>query len=434
MRILKLQIAAVSVVAIGACAVAETRGVDSKPIELSEAQAVTRSTNVGTAPMFTVSQLGTEAAAWVSAPGGGTDGRLYVSVAGADPAELRDSLGPIEAHGESPPKITYGPDGALNAIYVVGKVVPGRRFPLAALRYVRSEDAGRTWSAAATVTDDTSDFGSHNFHALHASKDGTLFVGWLDGRHGKSTAYIARSLDHGKSWDTNKPVEVAEACPCCRTALASRGDTVWIAWRKVFDGNVRDVVVSRSTDKGLTWGAPVRAHADNWVFPGCPHAGPSMQVDAKGRLHIAWWTGKEKSAGVYYARSDDGGVTFKTPVPLGVAEFSRASHVQLGLGEGDNVVAVWDDGTKKHPQVVMRISADGGKSFGAPQLVSSETRAAGFPVLTVAGKAVTIAWSEQSAEAHDHEVEVKSKRPKDAPKGLHAVGDAQVLVRRGSLE
>src|SRR2546423_10715783 len=116
---------------------------------------------VGTAPMFAVSSNGTEAAAWVSAPHGGTDGRLYIRRDGGAAVELRDSLGPIEPHGESPPKLAYSPDGALNALYVVTKLVPGRRFPAAALRLVRSTDGGATWSAPVTGHND-SVFGSHH--------------------------------------------------------------------------------------------------------------------------------------------------------------------------------------------------------------------------------------------------------------------------------
>src|SRR5688572_11146888 len=83
--------------------------------EFSPAEVLSAPTNVGMAPNFAVSKQGTRASAWVSAPDGGTDGRLYISVGGA-PAELRDSLGPIEAHGEAPPKIAYSEDGALNAL------------------------------------------------------------------------------------------------------------------------------------------------------------------------------------------------------------------------------------------------------------------------------------------------------------------------------
>lgn len=401
--------------------------------EFSEAEALSAPTTVGTAPNFAVSPSGSRAAAWVSAPGGGTDGRLYISVGGA-PAELRDTLGPIEAHGESPPKIAYSDDGSLNALYVVAKVVPGRRFPLAALRFVRSSDGGRTWSAPVTVTDD-SDFGSHNFHALHTARDGSVYVAWLDGRQGKSAAYMTRSDDGGKTWAPNVRIAAGEACPCCRTAIATTKDKVYIAWRSVMPGDIRDVVVASSQDRGATWSEPARVHADNWVFPGCPHAGPAMQADEKGNLSIAWWTGKEGSAGVYYARSENGGATWNKPIALGTAEFSKPAHVQLSHAPNGKVIVVWDDGTLKTPQVVVRVSSDGGNSFGAPAVLSAPGRAATFPVLAVTGNQMTVAWAEQSAEAAEMEAKhaPNMKDPK-AVKGLHAIGESQIMVRAGSIE
>jgi hypothetical protein len=393
-------------------------------------------TTVGTAPTFATSPGGAEAAAWVSAPGGGTDGRLYVAVDGAAPVELRDPLGPIEIHGESPPKLTYGPDGTLHAIYVVPRLVPGKRFAEAALRYIHSRDGGRSWSAPVGVTDDAT-FGTHNFHALHAAADGSIYVAWLDNRDGKSAAYLTRSADGGKTWEPNRPVASGEACPCCRTAIATAGDgTLYVAWRLVAAGNVRDVVVSRSRDHGYTWSAPTRAHADSWVFPGCPHAGPSIQVDTGNRLHVAWWTGRQGAAGVYYARSDDSARTFTDPIPLGTAEFSRPAHVQVALGTGGEIVVAWDDGTRQIPRVVLRVSRDGGRSFGRVQEVSGPRRAATFPVLGVAGSAVTVAWSEESEAADLAARRADSLHHATDPQasmGLTAVGEAQVVARRGVI-
>ncbi len=407
-------------------------GSGTRAVFESEAEPIS-ATAVGIAPMFAVSPTGAQAVAWVSAPDSGTATRLYVSVDGKPPAELIDSLGPVEAHGESPPKLAWGGDGALNAIYVVPKVVPGKRFALAALRFTRSTDGGRTWRTPVTVTDDA-EFGTHNFHALHAAADGSLYVAWLDSRGGKSAAYLTRSTDGGATWEPNRPVATGEACPCCRTAIATtRSGTVYVAWRMVLPGNVRDIVVARSDDQGRTWDAPVRVHADDWVYPGCPHAGPSIQVDEADRLHVAWWTGKEGAAGVSYTRSTDGGRTFAAPIPLGMAEFSRPAHVQLALGEGGTVVAVWDDGTRKVSQVVMRISTDGGTSFGPVQPLSTEGRAAEFPVLGLNGSAITVAWSEQSAETAKREADAMATMSKDAPMGLHPVGEARVMIRRARL-
>lgn len=413
---------------VGGCRNADARATLDAP------ETVSAPTSVGAAPMFALSPTGERAVAWISAPGGGTDGRLYVSTGGS-PSELRDSLGPIEPHGEAPPKISYGPDGTLYALYAVAKVVPGRRFPMSSLRLARSnDDDGVTWRTPVTIASDSA-FGTRNFHALHVGADGDLYVAWLESSQGKSRTFLTRSTDGGTTWTPPALADTTQSCPCCRTAIATgRDGTLYLAWRTVLAGNVRDVVVARSRDRGLTWSAPVRVHADGWVFDGCPHAGPSMQVDSAGTVHIAWWTGLEGKAGVYYARSTDDGTTFDAPVPLGVSEFSAPAHVQLALG-GGKVVAVWDDGTVKTPRVVMRVSADGGATFSPPTLVSTEGRAATFPVLALRDRDLTIAWSEQSEAEHDHaRASAPNMKDPKAVKGLSRVGASVVRVRGGRLQ
>ena len=97
--------------------------------EFKPAEELSVAGDVGTAPMFAVAPNGTEA----RGVGVGAERRhrrpAVRAVDGKAPVELRDSLGPIEPHGESPPKLAYSPDGALNALYVVGKEVPGGRIP-----------------------------------------------------------------------------------------------------------------------------------------------------------------------------------------------------------------------------------------------------------------------------------------------------------------
>ena len=388
-----------------AVAVASCRDAGARTT-LDEPETVSTATTVGAAPMFALSPSGKRAVAWVSAPGGGTDGRLYVSTGGA-PSELRDSLGPIEPHGEAPPKLSYGPNGTLYALYAVGKVVPGRRFPMSSLRLAKSSDDGATWSSPVTIASDSA-FGTRNFHALHVANDGDLYVAWLESSQGKSKTFLTRSVDGGTTWTTPVLADTTQSCPCCRTAIATANDgTLYLAWRTVLPGNVRDVVVAKSTDRGATWSQPVR---------------------------VAWWTGLQGKAGVYYARSTDDAATFHDPVALGVGEFSAPAHVQLALG-GGKVVAVWDDGTVKTPKVVMRVSADGGATFAPATLVSADGRAATFPVLALRDQDVTIAWSEQSQAEHDHAKETapNMKDPK-AVKGLSRVGESAVRVRTGRLQ
>jgi hypothetical protein len=195
---------------------------------------------------------------------------------------------------------------------------------------------------------------------------------------------------------------------------------------------VRDVVVTRSSDGGKSWAPPVRVRADDWVYPGCPHAGPSLEVDAKGAAHVAWWTGKEGEAGVYYARSTDGAKSFAAQ-PIATGERARPAHVQLAVS-GDNVYLAWDDGLGTMPRVLLRRSSDGGGSFGQESLLSDPDAAASFPVLAVHHDSVAVAWSQTTAA--EHRARLAAKVDMSDPKVVHPlprVGQSEILMRVGAI-
>jgi hypothetical protein len=414
---------------------AATACAPSPGIDLGESRVLRGGAEEGAAPMFAVSAGGARTVAWVSAPGGGSDGALYTSTDGGAPVALRDSLGGIEPHGEAPPKITYAPGGTLYALYAVGKVIAGRRFPFTTLRLAASRDGGRTWSAPRTVTADSAP-GSRSFHALHAAADGSVYVAWLESRDGgRSGTFVTRTTDSGLTWSQAVRAAPGESCPCCRTAIATAPDgTLYLAWRAVMPGSVRDVVVASSVDRGATWSPARRVHADDWVFDGCPHAGPALLVDRDGVVHVAWWTGKEGAAGVYYARSTDRAASFGPAEPLGVAAFARPAHVQLQRDGRGALVAAWDDGRDSLPRVMLRVSRDGGRSFSAPVVASAPGVAAAFPVISVQGSVLTVAWSQQTRAALAHE---EHSRPDMKVAGavmpLPRVGDQRIVVREGTL-
>jgi hypothetical protein len=431
--------------ALGACARGERpaagaghegHGAHGAPLVVSAA------TENGATPMFLTTGAGARVVSWVSAPGGGAEGVLHVSVtprhgAAAEPtATIRDPLGPIEPHGEAPPQLAADSAGRLYALYAVGKEVPGSRFPVSALRLVRSEDGGRTWSAPVTVNEagKHGDFGAHNFHALLALPDGRLVATWLLNERGQSGVALSRSADFGRTWEPTRMAYREPTCPCCRTAIAAGPDgALYLAWRAIFPGDVRDVVVMRSGDGGETWDAPVKPREDGWVFPGCPHAGPSLKVDAEGRVHIAWWHGKAGEAGVYYANSADGGRTFAAQ-PLAVGERSSPAHVQLALAPAGRVAVAWDDGHSALPRILLRRSADGGDRFAPEELLSDGEAAGTFPVLAVVGDSLCVAWSQMTEAAHREKLAraVDMKDPK-AVMTLPRVGQSEIMMRMVGL-
>ena len=399
------------------------------------AAVVSASTSNGATPMFLVAANGSTVLSWVAAPNDGGDGALYVRTESPDGAVvtsgLRDPLGGIEPHGEAPPQMAAGPDDEIYALYTVGKDVGGR-YPASALRFARSDDAGKSWSTPVSVNEGEA-FGAHSFHALIAGPDGTVYASWINNDPKHQGVWLRASRDGGRSWEASRAVYPEPTCPCCRTALALAKDgTLFLAWRAVFPGDVRDVVVMRSKDGGVSWSAPVRPHADDWVFPGCPHAGPSLKVDSTGVVHLSWWTGKPGAAGVWYARSLDGGATWNSTA-IDTAGTPRASHVQLALADG-KVVIGWDGGRDGPPGVFVKASGDGGVSFGPALQLSGVGVAATFPVLGVVRDSLTVAWTQIGDSAYRALIEAQRE-----PEGEHEhlalprVGQQEVLARKAKV-
>lgn len=396
---------------------------------------VSEATANGATPMFAVTPEGGTVLSWVAASGDGVE-QLHLQVQRADgsvtTSTLTDPLGSIEPHGEAPPQVVVSPSGSIHALYTVGRDV-GKRFPESALRHARSDDGGATWSEPTSVN--TGDvFGSHNFHALLAEPDGSIRAAWLSSVAGASAVWMRASPDGGTTWQEPVALHEAPTCPCCRTGLAVAPDgSLYASWRKILEGDIRDVTVARSDDGGHTWGEPVRPRADNWVFPGCPHAGPSLKVGADGVVHISWWTGVKGEAGVWYARSTDRGSTWASQ-PIAIGDESLPAHAQVALGDSGLVLVAWDDGLGARPVIKLRVSTDGGDNFGTTLELSDPTVAATFPVLTLAGDSVLVAWTQVSDSVHRATL---AERPDmshhDARMPLPRVGQQEVVVRKAAL-
>ena len=371
--------------------------------------------------------------AWVATADGASD--VFLARVAGDAAEapvrVNDRPGDAAPHEQAPAQVAVGPEGNVYVVWQNQTPVPGRRFPASDLRFARSTDGGRTFEPAVTVNDDAGGIpSSHTFHDVVVASDGTVWVSWLDSRvrdaerarrnpaprapsadsakpmhgHGGGAKEdptlpggeirVARSTDGGRTFGPSLVVD-GGVCPCCRTSLAVAPDGgVYVAWRKVFAGDVRDVVVARLAPGAAAFGAPRRVHADGWVFPGCPHAGPSVAVDAGGTLHVGWYTGKEGRQGLWYASSDDRGTSFDAPKPILTGDWVPPSQVALAA-DADGVWISWDDRRTDAPAVSFA-RVDRG---GVPRAVRSAA-AGRSPALDARAGARLLAWHDgQSVRA-----------------------------------
>lgn len=268
------------------------------------------------------------------------------------------------------------------------------------IRFARSLDGGKTFSAPITVNDDRQVI-SHRFEAMGVNGAGQVFLAWLDKRdlaaakakgekYSGAAVYYAVSDDRGASFRSN--VKLADhSCECCRVALAVDWDGVPVAfWRHVFDGNVRDHALAKLDGKS----APVRASRDNWQVDACPHHGPAISIDPDGAYHLVWFANGSAGPGLFYAHSLDGGKSFSTPLAFGNGD-AQAAHPHV-LGTAEGVFVAWKEFDGRQSRVQLMQSTDGGASWSPPRVVATTADNSDHPLLLASGPRVFLAWNTQA--------------------------------------
>ncbi len=355
--------------------------------------------------------------AWGQAPFGearavsaafGPDGRLWLTwVDGAHLVvshsdDLGRTLSPpvrvnrepqrIRDHGESRPRIAV--DGA-GRLFVLYNQKLERRFT-GHVRFSRSLDGGKSFSEPVIVHRDRQTIG-HAFGNLVVDAEGILHLFWLDGRDAHraqrlgrpftgSSLYYTRSSDGGASFEPDRALATG-TCQCCRLAVAADGARPLVMWRHIFEGGVRDHALIRFLASGRP-GPLRRTPADGWQIDACPHHGPALAVGEGGRIHMVWYSGVERSPGVRYARTTDGGATFSLPLAIPDVE---AEHADVAVA-GGRVYLAWRgfEGTQR--VVRMMVSEDGGQHWSPPRIVARAAGRADQPFLLRRGDRVHLSW------------------------------------------
>ena len=259
---------------------------------------------------------------------------------------VNPNAGEVKAWAGDPPTLAVGPDGA---VYIgwTRRNVSGRGNDLV---LSVSNDGGASFGEPVKINDDTAPT-SHGMHSLAIGKDGRVYIAWLDERNVKmpehaaidsepvtsargfyyvkahhnpnnepepkhemaepnSEVFFASSSDGGKTFSPNQKIAV-DACPCCKTSMASSEGLLYVSWRQVLKGDLRHIAVASSADSGKTFAQPSIVSDDQWQLNACPVSGAALLAGGNKMLQVLWYTaGKAGQPGVYLAESNDGGNTF----------------------------------------------------------------------------------------------------------------------------
>jgi hypothetical protein len=346
------------------------------------------------------------------------------------PVQINKGPGDISQGGQSPAQVRVGPKGTVYVTWIRQKQVKDLRYPAGDIRLARSTDKGKTFSPAITVNHATPYPSSQGFQNMAIGPKGMIYISWLDARminkamlkhqekasdstdssHAhksgnmsgmqmhdmqkadmKMQIRVSRSTDGGRHFSKGTVVATG-TCQCCRTAIAvGPKGTVYTAWRQIFGdltNQIRDIAIARSTDGGQSFTKPARVHADNWKIRACPHAGPAVSVDTKGRVHVLWYTGAEGKSGVYYARSKGSGAPFKSVKAL-VTDVGRSQVAAAADNERGGMWVAWED------QKTDGISASlvsGGKMKRSIKKAPGST-----PAVAAGSGTYVIAWQDSGA-------------------------------------
>jgi hypothetical protein len=324
------------------------------------------------------------------------------------PVRVNSVPGEVWGFAVSKPELAVGGDGAVHVLYPANGVQAGTSKGILIARYARSTDGGKSFESARTLnspaTNDLSAVMHGGFAAAHAF--GTIVASgrdvhayWIDTRFMKpedtaGAIFAAGSRDGGATFSADRPIQRADACPCCQLAGATRADAVLLASRQVYPGGTRDSAVSRSEDAGATFGAPVRAGEARWKLDGCPLKRTVVATDGD-HVYTAWFTGASPPGGVFFSRSRDGGRSFEAAVAMHpVAAISDAPS--LAAAPGGRVVVAWHAKTGGERRVFLRSSSDHGASFGGIVEAPGPATAAAYPEVVIAadGRAGYLSWQQ----------------------------------------
>jgi len=351
------------------------------------------------APAVAVTREGKVVVAWIAQQG--HDNNLLVAQPGGAPQPVR--VNPEGLFVESlhqPPGLTLGPRDEVYVSWSSPKPIPDGGLFASDLRLSRSLDGGKTFESPLRVNEDRPI--SHSFEGLGVTAEGTVIVAWIDSRGGANTAntYLARITERGSRVEATQKLDDGETCVCCRVDVAAGPrETVAVAWRKVFPGSVRDMVLAVSRNGARSFTPAGLVHADRWKINACPHRGGSLAMDGRGRAYLAWYT--ETADGqprMLFAASNDG-LKFALPARLNTAAGYIPDQVRVAADQTGRVVIVWEEATAVRRRVVLRYSIDGGRTLSAPQPLSQAIKAYAPDVVAAPGGDFIVAWHEEQFPA-----------------------------------
>ena len=193
----------------------------------------------------------------------------------------------------------------------------------------------------------------------------------------------------------SSPAELDDmVCECCRTDIAVSSEGPIAVYRDRTPEEIRDIYVARHVDG--EWQPGERFSEDNWEIAGCPVNGPA--IDARSSLvAVAWFTAANDHPRVQMRLSRDGGKTFGEP--LRIATNNVAGQVDVVVIDDVSVAISWIHRAPKDDlaSIMLRsVTVDGAMS--RPDVIGRTADRRAVPQMKQVEDRLYFAWTDLSGD------------------------------------
>jgi hypothetical protein len=306
----------------------------------------------------------------------------------------------------------------------------------------RSLDLGQSWlDVPVKVNQGNPDVKSDVWNPdLYCNEIGA-FVVWEDDRDGvlhNHQIYYNYTTDLGQTFqeeDLLLETDLDGNSMSLEPKITGYGQNLFVAWYDSING-AYDIFSASSSDGGKTWRPPVRVDSDD--PPGSAYsARPKIATSRNGSdVWIVWEDSRDGAADIYFARSDNGGTTFKEDQRLDGGDVPGehdSFEPQICTDQANNLYTVWHDSRSgENKDIYFNYSSNLGADWNA-SATYLETDAMGFtnslfPVCAEIGPNAYVAWYSQANAGEGYDIwarQINSGNPKGDPQRLDIGDDGQ---------
>jgi hypothetical protein len=259
------------------------------------------------------------------------------------------------------------------------------------LYYKRSDSGGVTWP----VTDTTIAAGSGPaYNPELAISGGNVYYAWET----TGAISLARSTTGGSSWLTPTAVYTTGSDTLWYDLSLAAGPTgtLHLVWDQTTGSSGMDACYSRSINGGVTWSA---RNCLVQLPSSATHTDPDLAIDpTDGSLHLVYLAEAERFPAVMHIASTNGGITWTTPITVSDPLYS-ATEPSIVISGSHTLYVAWTN--RPHvpvgdiSDIYYARSQDDGLTWGIPSQVNDvSTPPQTHPFLAAGNNGPRAIWSD----------------------------------------